>query len=457
MSVQQNSHTTVGADGSVPAVDVSYIPEDMTPPTVEAIEAGRQAQVELAQIQGNPEVSAEAKWWGFRVFLNHEAVNLSAEIYPRIATLVGQFLPAPIGTIVGAYCKAHSVIMKRVDKGRGVVLTSPWVAIAALVPTPMGWPSTDTSLWWTVFEEEHGWSQDEEFPKHASEANPALAAFEGKLFCVHRGGGSDKSLWQTLYDPDTGWSEDRRFAQHASDAGPALAVFDGALHCVHKGNGTVDSWWTKKTSSTGTWSQDQVIARHATDAGPALAVFKNKLYCVRRGSGSDKNLWWSTLASSSSNWSRDAAIPGAASDSNPALAVFRDSSGVEKLYCVHKGNGSDKSLWYTTTTDGQNWSADRKFPNHGTNAGPALAVFKNKLYCVHRGNRDQSLWWTRLDSHNSTWTPDRELSQHASHAGPALIVYRDKNSTKDQLMCVHRGYGPKKATPDGDPSAVDAT
>ncbi|WP_406275202.1 hypothetical protein OH799_02680 [Nocardia sp. NBC_00881] len=30
---------------------------------------------------------------------------------------------------------------------------------------------------------------------------------------------------------------------------------------------------------------------------------------------------------------------------NPALAVFRDSSGVEKLYCVHKGSGSDRSLW----------------------------------------------------------------------------------------------------------------
>ncbi|WP_406275204.1 hypothetical protein OH799_02685 [Nocardia sp. NBC_00881] len=153
----------------------------MTPPTAEDIEAGRQARAELAQIQDNPEVWAEAKWWGFRVFLNHEAVNVAAEIYPRIGTLVGQFLPSPIGTLVRLYYKAHSMVMKRVDQDRGIVLTSPWIAIAALVPTPIGWPSSDTSLWWTVFEEEHGWSQDKEFPKHASEANPALAAFEGKL------------------------------------------------------------------------------------------------------------------------------------------------------------------------------------------------------------------------------------------------------------------------------------
>ncbi|MRH93630.1 hypothetical protein GFY24_40635 [Nocardia sp. SYP-A9097] len=130
--------------------------------------------------------------------------------------------------------------------------------------------------------------------------------------------------------------------------------------------------------------------------------------------------------------------PQVATDANPALAVFQG-----KLYCVHKGNGSDKSLWWTTF-DGNRWTADRKFPNHGTSAGPALAVFKNKLYCVHRGNYDQSLWWTCFDGNN--WTPDRELSRHASNAGPALIVYRDKNSDREQLLCVHRGFGNRSAT-----------
>ncbi|MEV0363666.1 hypothetical protein [Nocardia fusca] len=61
----------------------------MTPPSAEAIEAGRQAQAELSQLRGDPEVSVQTKWWGFRIVLNHEATNLSAEIYPRIGAIVG--------------------------------------------------------------------------------------------------------------------------------------------------------------------------------------------------------------------------------------------------------------------------------------------------------------------------------------------------------------------------------
>ncbi|MET8748411.1 hypothetical protein [Streptomyces sp. NPDC004728] len=61
--------------------------------------------------------------------------------------------------------------------------------------------------------------------------------------------GSDKSLWQTYYipappacTPSSGSSDDQAFPRHASDSGPAVAIHRGKLYCVHKGNGDRDLW-----------------------------------------------------------------------------------------------------------------------------------------------------------------------------------------------------------------------
>ncbi|MGW0315147.1 hypothetical protein [Streptomyces flavidovirens] len=76
-------------------------------------------------------------------------------------------------------------------------------------------------------------------------------------------------------------------------------------------------------------------------------------------------------------------------------------------------------------------------PNHASAEGPALAAFNVHLYCVHRGGSDGKLWWTRYNG--STWGTDTSLPNRFSAQGPAIVVYRDKNGTRDQLMCVHRG------------------
>ncbi|MEU3776373.1 hypothetical protein AB0F11_24850 [Streptomyces sp. NPDC032472] len=89
-------------------------------------------------------------------------------------------------------------------------------------------------LWWTVLgTSSHDWSPDEKLTDHRSKSHPALAVYNGKLYCVHRGDG-DSSLWWTVYDPGTGWSPDTRFPSHYSANGPALAVYDGKLYCAYK-------------------------------------------------------------------------------------------------------------------------------------------------------------------------------------------------------------------------------
>ncbi|MGX1761705.1 hypothetical protein ACWIG5_33165 [Streptomyces lydicus] len=436
----------MATDEAVPVQEAAEhrLGHDHAVPTAQDMERAERARKELAA--RGIEVRPTKHWWGFAIHLNAEAADMAADISELIGDIAGNILPSPFNKIVELYCKVRAALIKAVSAGYGCRLVSPWFAPGMLIPISKA-PKEDTSLWWTVFQEGRPagqeWSEDQRFPLHASQDNPALAILGNKLWALHRGGGSDKSLWQTFYipapppnyTPNNGWSTDEPFPRHASDAGPAAAVFRDKLYVVHKGNGNNSLWWTSRTA-TGAWEPDREFPRHGTDTGPALAVFGNYLYCVHKGNG-NASMWWTRFDGTS--WSPDQEIPRVATSSNPALAVYNN-----KLYCVHRGNG-DASMWYTTF-DGTRWSQDTLIPNKATIAGPALAVFKGKLYCVHRGNNDQSLWWTAFNG--STWSPDTEFPRHASGAGPALIVYRDPYGTEDQLFCVHRGFGKKNAATD---------
>ncbi|WP_372405456.1 hypothetical protein [Streptomyces luteireticuli] len=344
-------------------------------------EAIREAQAELTA-QG-VEVHAVAYWWGFEIYLNAEAAKLAAQITKIIGAVVSKLPPLkPIAPIIKAYFELRALWIKQAGDPHGCKLVSPWVAPGMLIPIPLG-RKEDTSLWWTVFEPEQGWTNDKKFTAHHSGSHPALAEFQGRLYCVHRGyGGDDNHLWWTVYDPKKGWSDDTKFPGHTSADGPALAVFGGKLHCVH------------------------------------------------RGGGSDSSLWHTTF--DGTDWSADTKLPHHTSNSNPALAVFGG-----KLHCVHRGS-SDTNLWHTTF-DGASWSSDTKLTQHLGMEGPGLAVFDNKLYCVHRGSEDQHLWWAAYDG--GSWSSDQRLPGHASVSGPAVIAYRDSNGTRDQLLVIHRGHG----------------
>ncbi|MFI5831378.1 sialidase family protein [Streptomyces sp. NPDC051578] len=392
----------------------------------------------------DPKAEFHTKWWGFEVHLNQPAIDLVQGFRDVIEEIVSPFLPTPLSEIVSAACLLQREWIKAVSKGHGCKLVSPWFSPTMLIPVPLNAPTSDTNLWWTVFEPDKGWSTDEVFPAHGSAGHPALAVFKDKLYCVHRGyGGNDADLWWTVHTPDRGWSPDNKFPAHGSASGPALAVFQDKLYCAHRGNTDANLWITSFNGTS--WSADRQIPSTGSSTGPALAVFDGKLYMVFKGN-SDTNIWW-TSTSNGTNWTSPQAIPNHGTGANPALAVFNG-----KLYCVTRGT-TDADLWWTTF-NGSTWTTPRKFPAHGSREGVGLAVFKGKLYCVHRGNTDQSLWWTAFDGNN--WSADTRLPAHTSGASPAMAVYRDQNGTRDQLMCVHRGFGERFVSQDGEVLTAEA-
>ncbi|MEU3862489.1 hypothetical protein AB0F03_35025 [Streptomyces sp. NPDC028722] len=410
-----------------------------TPPSAQEVTKAEAARKELAA-QGY-DISVKTFWWGFEVHLNAEAAEAASQIAELIGDIAGEALPSPYGDIIEAYCQLKSLWIKEVGKTYGCKLVSPWIAPGMLIPISLR-PTEDTSLWWTVFETGKGWNEDKKFSAHHSGSNPALAEFEGKLFCVHRGYGSgDESLWWTAYDPASGWSEDRKFPAHTSGDGPALAVFGGKLHCVHRGGGSDTKLWHTTYTTSGGWSPDTRLPAHSSSVGPALAVFDNKLHLVHKGATSDSGLWHATYTTSG-GWSGDSPLPGHSTASNPALAVFGGN-----LHMVHRGSANDTGLWHATF-DGNRWSADQPLGAHSSLEGPGLAVFDAQLYMVHRGHGsgDQKLWWATYNG--STWSTDQVFPAHSSGAGPAVITYRDRNGDKNQLLVVHRGYGNRAAGTD---------
>lgn len=417
----------------------SGLPEGMAAPSAEARERAAKALGELEARGFNAWV--ETKWWGFQVHMSESTADDISDLTDQIADIIEGTIPK-IGKVLAAVMKIHSLWIKAVNGPTGVKCTSPWIAPSLLIPSGRGGVVGDPKLWWTVYEPGQGWSTDEQFAAHQSGSNPALADFNGRLYLAHRGTDledGDPRLFWAVYDAQSGWSEDQAFPGHQSSHGPALAVYNGKLHCVHRGITGDERLWHSTFDGT-RWSADTPLPAHGSSVGPALAVYNGKLYLVHRGGGSDARLWWATF--DGTRWSADTPFPDHQTASNPALAVYGG-----RLHCIHRG-GDDTSFYHTTTVNGSTWSWDVRLPAHHSLEGPGLTVYDDKLYCVHRGygNGDQHLWWSHYNG--STWSNDTKFPAHTSGAGPAVIAYQDANGTRDQLLVVHRGYGARAAGTD---------
>jgi hypothetical protein len=209
-------------------------------------------------------------------------------------------------------------------------------------------------LWVTSFDGT-SWSPDTQVAPGGNPVglsdSPALAVYQDRLYCVHGGRNDSGWLWVTSFD-GTSWSPDTQVVASGNPVGlsasPALAVYDGLIYCVHGGRG--DSGWTWCTTFDGTnWSEDHLIPDASNAYGlsdsPALAVFDNRLFCVRGGRGDSGWLWCGTF--DGTNWSADARVtPGGnpvGLSNSPAVAEFGG-----RLYCLHGGRGDSGWTWCTS-------------------------------------------------------------------------------------------------------------
>jgi hypothetical protein len=375
------------------------------------------------------DVRAEAFWWGFEITLSANAVNSLNLASGLIAAAIGGFLTAGVAALCAAAVAARALAYHLIAGSGGLVLASPWPFPLMLAPI-RGANLGDDKMAWATFSDGR-WSSAAKFPgKNYTSARPAFATYRDSLYLLHRGAG-DTQIWYMKYDPTLGWGESTSVSNSESACDVAGCEFLGRLHVVHRGAGNDALLW-HITYDGSNWSNDVRMASMYTSDGPALAVYDGKLFCAARGT--DGRLWY-TYTTDGQNWSSYVPIynGSAYTSSGPALCTYNGA-----LVLVARGTEQDGRLWYATYTNG--WSNYQQISVYYlTSAAPSLCVFRNLLFCCTRGNEGE-LWWTSWDG--TSWSNYYSAGLQVSEYGPAITSYYNKNSEQASIFCAFKGDTP---------------
>ncbi len=163
--------------------------------------------------------------------------------------------------------------------------------------------SGDQRLWLTGFDGQK-WSPDKLMAPGGDDASnpcrsavgPALAGFNGMLYCAFRGASEDTNLYvSTLAHEGQAW-ETSAMPHSASPGQPALVVWGDVLICLYvRSDSQVALSYLSPTTSA-TWSQEIVLPLNGC-VGLSAAVFEEHLFCAYRGSGGDvdQQLQWARI------------------------------------------------------------------------------------------------------------------------------------------------------------------
>lgn len=257
-------------------------------------------------------------------------------------------------------------------------------------------------------------------PAGATTDTPALATFNGVLYCAIRGG--HDGIYISRLQAGR-WANFYRVPELVTRHAPALAVFNNKLYLAYTGQGN-DGQLLSSTDGT-TWSEQIQLPGQAT-TGPALGVRDGVLHYARGIAG---RLVYDYSANATT-WNNLGPVPGGGSFGRhtfhpPALATHRG-----KLYLAYQDFGTNRVVINTNTSTG--WGT--AFTHSGEAfAAPSLTVRGDSLHCTIRGY-DSRIWHSALTGASTTWTNfERILEDPATISGPAIgaldtgelhVVYR---------------------------------
>jgi hypothetical protein len=289
-----------------------------------------------------------------------------------------------------------------------------------------------------------GWTKPEQIPSTAAFFSTALVnlGIDSRLLFVHRGKwGVDDSLWYQLYHGKK-WQGDKQLPKHYSADGAALVMLKGSCYCVHRGGQNDDKLYMAQFVLEGErWTADQALPDVRSSRNPAAVAFDvngvPNIIVVHRGWKPDEQLYWTRW--DGHGWTKTVPLGNHHSSDDPALAVY-EVDKVKKVYCLHRGGGTDDNI-YMTTFDGATWSADVKLPDHHTGFAFAkdgagvvgAAEYKGRLHLLHKGKQgDNAIWHAHYNG--ATWSTDSKLTEHqgsgislATLDGVLHMVHLDRN------------------------------
>ena len=111
------------------------------------------------------------------------------------------------------------------------------------------------------------------------------------------------------------------------------------------------------------------------------------------------------------------------------------------VICVlHQGYADSGQLWYTYSSDGQQWGGDTPWgqPNFpvqdlGMSESPSAVVYNNLLYVFHQGQSENGqLWYTYYDGAN--WSLDTPIQGVGMSGSPSAVLWQGG------ICVLHQGH-----------------
>jgi hypothetical protein len=221
-------------------------------------------------------------------------------------------------------------------------------------------------------------------PKSQTNGSVSVAVFNDRLFLAYRG--NDNNLW-CKWMGDTGWSNDvQLFSDFQLIASPTLKVFKGILYCYFVENDGLNSPLYIYTTDGVSWDSPVGMGNVYSCDMLAFCEFGNLFYCLHQDGQGSGNLLYNT-SSDGQTWTSDATVASSCMSGAPALAVFGG-----QMYCVHEDAGGQGVLQARSTADGKTWSSPTVVPvANGTTGTAAVRIFGTNLICMNQAKGNSGI------------------------------------------------------------------
>ncbi|PXX73976.1 hypothetical protein SAMN05660489_01781 [Pseudomonas sp. LAMO17WK12:I10] len=228
-----------------------------------------------------------------------------------------------------------------------------------------------------------------------------------------------------------------------TSTGAGAATFNGQVYVFWQGvsssgtgNSSNETLFYRTMSNTACYQINPQQSVDGSSAGavmtncPSAVVFNNLLYVFYRGPSSISNAGpWYTYSSDGSTWSSSTAVPNVAMASSPSTVVFTDpSSGEEKLYVFHEGEGGgspDHELFYFVMDTSGNCSGDTQVPNVSMSAVPSAGIYDGMIYVFYQGSNTSTFWYV-YSSDGSTWSEPYQVATLKISYAPSIVEFNSK-------------------------------
>ena len=161
--------------------------------------------------------------------------------------------------------------------------------------------------------------------------------------------------------------------------------------------------------------QPQRKLQGGTEATPSICVCGNTLALVWRGVGNDSNIWIST-STDGDNWTPQRKFGDVGTIASPAIAWDG-----RRLWMVWRGGGDDSGLYFKTSSDFfvRDNPAQQNVKGVGSSHGPRIAVIGNTPILVWKGSRDDGgIYFSRFE--RGQWQPQANIQGVGTGSSPAI-------------------------------------